>query len=636
MAEAALPLEFLQADDLLSFEWLRPPRSDTVSEWADRNRYLTTDDSAEPGRWRTARAPFQRGIQDAFTDPDCEYLVLVKSAQIGWTQMLGNMVGRAMQLDPGPMLMVQPTVEMARAWSTERFDAMLDSSPALRGLISEAKSRDGTNNTLHKQFPGGHISMVGANSAAGLRSRPIRYLLLDEVSAYPAQAGKEGDPVALAVARTKNFRGIRKVVAGSTPTVEGLCRVSAMFAMTDQRKFHVPCPDCGHMQVLMPGGLQWAKDDPAAARYMCEACAVLIDHARKAWMLANGEWRGTAQGQRGHVGFWLNELYSPWSTWGEFAERWVQAKRLPETLQTFINEAMAELWDEGGGVKVEASDLEARAESYTVAAAEALVVTIAVDVQDDRLECYAKAWGLDREGWGLDHKVIWGDPAAKETWAELTEWRRSEWQTEDDRSLRASICVIDSGGHHTQDVYRYAKRHQRERVYAIKGVGGVAPVVGRPSKGNRYRVPLFPVGVNAAKSKLYKRLQIEEPGPGFQHYGAGFDGEWFEQLTSERMVKRRFRGVTVIEWVKRRDRNEAWDLEVYQIAAYEILNPNLDARAERVAARSGDSPDIEQAPEPDDKPAPLSRTKQLLDQHQSQTRRSAARPRKSFATAWKV
>ena len=240
----------------------------TVSEWADRHRVLSPRASAEPGRYRTDRTPYMRAIMDALSPSHpARRIVVMKSAQVGFTEGGNNWIGYVIHHAPGPMLAVQPTVELAKRFSRQRIDPLIAESPALRERVRPARSRDAGNTVLSKEFPAGLLVITGANSAVGLRSMPARYLFLDEVDAYPPSADEEGDPVALAEARTRTFSWRSKILLGSTPTIHGLSRIEREYEASDQRRYFVPCPHCGHMQWLQFERLRWDKGKPETAHY---------------------------------------------------------------------------------------------------------------------------------------------------------------------------------------------------------------------------------------------------------------------------------------------------------------------------------------------------------------------------------
>src|SRR5512140_434788 len=228
----------------------RPDPFLTISQWADKYRTLSQRASAEPGPWRTDRTPYLKEIMDCLSPSSpAERVVFMKGAQIGATECGNNWIGYIIHQAPGPMMAVQPTVEMAKRNSKQRIDPLIEESHALRELVKDPRSRDSGNTILAKEFPGGVLVMTGANSAVGLRSMAARYLFLDEVDAYPGDVAGEGDPVNLALARTRTFAR-RKVLMCSTPKVTGLSRIEAAFEDSDQRHYWVPCPGCSEYQVL--------------------------------------------------------------------------------------------------------------------------------------------------------------------------------------------------------------------------------------------------------------------------------------------------------------------------------------------------------------------------------------------------
>jgi phage terminase large subunit GpA-like protein len=337
-----------QAEDLARATWCdgqQPEPILTVSEWSDENRYLSQKAASEPGRWRTDRTPYLRAIMDALSaSSPIQRVVFEKGAQIGATESGLNWIGYVIDQAPGPMLSVAPTVDMAKRYSKQRVAPMIEESPALRDSVADSRSRDSGNTVLAKEFAGGVLVMTGANSAVGLRSMPARYVFLDEVDGYPGDVDGEGDPVALAEARTRTFQR-RKIYMVSTPTIAGRSRIDREFSKSDQRRFFVPCPHCDHYQTLQFKQLKWPKLEPARATYWCEDCAAEIGEEHKTEMLRRGEWRATAEGDGRTVGFHLSSMYSPvgWMSWVEIAQRWEAAQGDPELLKEFINTGLVEV-----------------------------------------------------------------------------------------------------------------------------------------------------------------------------------------------------------------------------------------------------------------------------------------------------
>jgi phage terminase large subunit GpA-like protein len=524
---------------------------------------------------------------DAACDPLIPEVVVMKSTQVGWTEILNNTIGFFIDQTPAPILMLQPTLDMADAWSKDRLAPMIRDTPALTDKVAEPKSRDSGNTLLHKRFPGGHLTVVGANSPSGLASRPIRVLLCDEVDRFPVSAGTEGDPIDLARRRTATFRN-RRILMGSTPTIKGSSRIESAFEQSDQRYFFVPCPQCGAFQRLMWPQVRWPDGQPELAVYVCQHCAGEISEASKPEMLRAGQWRGTKP-SNGIAGFHISELYSPWVSWAEMAQAFLRAKKLPETLQTWINTALGETWEDQGE-KLEAGGLLVRRESYTSAAIPpgVMLITVGTDVQDDRLESFVYGWGRDEEAWRLEHLVLRGDPGGEALWREHDALLRRRFRTDDGRELAIEATCIDSGGHFTEAVYRYCHARKRYRVWAIKGVAGPGRPVWqkRPSRGGKLRVDLWPIGVDTVKDLIFGRLKrVKDPGPGYFHFDAGADEAFFDQLASEVLVYRVAQGRRIRLWRPRAQgaRQEGLDGTVYAYAA--MIGRGgvnlLEARADR-------------------------------------------------------
>lgn len=524
-----------------------------------------------PGQWKTDFFPPQRGIMDAISDPKVNAIVFMKSAQVGATEILNNTVGYYMHHQPAPMLILQPTIDMGKAWSKDRLAPMLRDTPAISDLVAERRSKDSDNTILHKSFPGGHLTVAGANSAASLASRPIRVLLADEIDRYPASAGSEGDPLSLATKRTTTFWN-RKIYECSTPTIKGRSRIEQRFMESDQRYFYVRCPDCGEYQRLVWAQLKWPEGKPEDAQYCCEHCGVLIPHTKKREMLDSGEWRPHAESSV--VGFHISELYSPWVKWGEMAEAFLEAKKQPDTLQTFVNTALGETWEEDAE-RIDPHEIADRAERYECPKG-VLVITGAVDVQDDRLEVEIKGWGVEFESWTLDHHILYGDPSRTELWDRLDQYLQQSIRREDGLMMKLVTVMIDSGGHHTDMVYRFCKPRYGRRIYAIKGMAGLRELVSRPTKNNRQKCPLFTIGVDRAKDLIFYRLTMNKVGPGYMHFPQSLDQEYFEQLTAEERREKVVQGRKVSYYKQTRARNEALDLNVYNLAAVELLAPQWD------------------------------------------------------------
>lgn len=592
----------------------RPPPTLSVSEWADKYRCLSEESSAEPGQWYTERAEYQRGIMDAFSDPEIEDVCVMSSAQVGKTEILNNVVGYFIHQDPCPILVVEPTIEMAETWSKDRLAPMLRDTPALAGKVNDPRSRDSGNTLRAKEFRGGRVSIAGANSPASLASRPVRVVLQDEIDRFPASAGTEGSPRKLADKRANNYWN-RKRGKFSTPTVKGVSAIEAEFEESDQRRYHVPCPYCGVLQTLKwgqsdkrlkLGGMKWEKDEkgkPRNIRYECEGCGAALYEKDKYRMIRNGQWIAGKPENKGRAGFHINELYSPWSSWKKIVKEFLEAHKKPETLKVWINTTLGETWEEEG-VQADDGSLMARREEYGPELPEGVVLlTAGVDVQDDRIRVKVKGWGEDEESWLVEWIDILGAPATdKKVWDDLDEILLRTWTHPKAMALKIAAACVDSGGHATKQVYDFCRKRENRRVWAIKGMGGAGlPVIKLPPRKARKggKIVLGLVGVDTCKGLVYDRLKLEEFGPGYMHFPMRpeIDEEYFKQLTAEKIVTKFVRGFAAKVWVKTRARNEALDCEAYNIAALASLNANLKQIAAKIKAQPKKDPPRDPAPE---------------------------------------
>lgn len=598
---------------------LRPPPRLSLSEWADEHFCLSAVSAAEPGRWRTL--PYQRGFLDAITDPAVERVTWMKSARVGATKCMNAAIAYHMHHDPCPILVVQPTVEDAEGYSKEEIAPMLRDVPVLAGLVTDA-GKTSAQTILHKEFPGGVLSMVGANSGRGFRRVSRRLVIFDEVDAYPPSAGSEGDPIKLGERRAEYYWN-RKIIAASTPLTAGASRIEEMFQAGDRRRFHVPCPHCGHMDFLRfnaaKGGeddgvdgrghlMRWPKGKPDEACFMCSSCGCAIEEANKRAILEAGEWR--AEGEfTGHASFhiWAAYSLSPNATWGSLAAEFVEAARLgPEKLKTFVNTALGETWKERG----EAPDwerLHQRREPYAIGTVPdgPIVLTAGVDVQQDRFVYEVVGWAASKESWSVEASEIHGDTADEATWAKLDVLLARDFPGADGIPRQISSMAVDSG-FRTQMAYAWARQHQMPRVIAVKGASGARMIIGTPSpvdvnvRGRRLQrgYKVWPVGVDLAKSELYGwlRLRLAEDGtaplPGYCHFPE-YPESYFEQLTAEHLVSivnRRTRRAK-LEWQVLPNReNHYLDARVYARAAAAVLGIDRMAKPSVLAPPPSGAP----------------------------------------------
>ncbi len=566
---------------------LSPPPKLTVSQWADNYRRLSQEASAEPGRWNTERAPYQREILDAINDGRCEEIIIMSSAQVGKTEIILNIIGYYIAYDPSPILCLQPTLEMAQTFSKDRLAPMLRDTPVLRGKVKDVRSRDSGNTILHKVFPGGHITMVGANSAAGLASRPIKIVLMDEIDRYPASAGTEGNPIKLAEKRTTTFWN-RKKVKVSTPTIKGRSQIETEFLSSSKEEWCVPCPCCGKYQPY-----EWGRIHFSDVTMECKFC--MERFSEREWKENSGKWVAAAENPKKR-GFHLNELASPWKHWEEIIDEFREAnKQLKEhgnveSMKTWINTTLGETWEEKGDAADEDVLLKRR-ERYTADLPDGvLLVTAGVDVQDDRFEIEITGWGKGYESWGILYRKIPCDPEKEESWDKLEKFLDMELYFENKNSLLIACTCIDTGGHHTTEAYKFLKKMERKqkRIFGIKGMGGEGiPLVNKISTNNIEKVKILLLGVDSGKEILMTRLKTVDEGPGYCHFpinvDRGYNETYIKGLSSEQRVIHFKDGRPVLKWVKKSGvRNEPLDLRNYSTAAAEFLRPDWDVLEKKV------------------------------------------------------
>ena len=572
------------------FKVLQPPPDLKLSEWADEYRRLSSEASAEPGRWRTSKAPYQREIMDAITDMTVKKVVVMSAAQVGKTDaMILNPIGYYIHYEPSPIMVLQPTIQMAEAFSKDRLSPMIRDTPVIAERIND-KSRTSGNTILQKIFPGGHVTMVGANSPSSLASRPIRILLADEIDRYPATAGSEGDPLFLAAKRLTTF-WYRKEVDVSTPTIKGLSRIEVEYQNSSRGEWNAPCPCCGELQPLKWANVVFDKDNLNEINYVCEKCGAISSEVEWKEGFKNG--RFVHEDPENPVkGFHLNTLASTLATWREVVEKFLVAneekkKGNIELLKVWTNTELGETWEEDGE-QVEEDELIKRREKYNCEVPEeVLYLTAGVDTQDDRFEIEVVGWGPEYESWGIKYAVLYGDNSdlEKQVWKDLDTFLAQSFEKPDGTKMKITCTCIDSGGHRANQVYKFCKKRFNRKVFAIRGSNdSTAAYIQKPTKNNREQAYLFTLGVDTGKSLLLQRLKVEEEGSGYCHFPKdeqgkpysprGYDEKFFAGITAEKQVLTYRKGRPVFEWRLRdlgqHKRNEALDCRNYATAAIEI------------------------------------------------------------------
>ena len=605
---------------------LAPPPKLTLSEWAEKYAVLSKETSAQTGRF--VAFGYQRGVMDAISDPAVEQVVVKKSARVGFTKILDHAIAYYLHQDPSPILVVQPRTEDAEDYSKTEISPMLRDTPVLAEICPNSKSRDGAQTILKKAFlNGSSLAMVGANSPGGFRRITVRLVFLDEVNGYPVGgAGAEGDQVKLAWKRAMSFWN-RKLVLGSTPTISGASRISTAFDASDQRRYEVPCPHCGAKQFLkwggadVPYGIKWERNEagehmPETAHYVCEGRGCRIEPAELAWMDARGEWKPTAKGRPGVVGFhiWAGMSLFPNAAWPKLVEEFLEAKRHPLTLQTFVNLVLGEDYEDRGDLALSENTLAARTEVWNAEVPDGVaILTAGVDTQDGRFECEVVGWGANEESWGIAHEVVDGDPDDPDTIARLSAFLQRKWKRADGVEFRVVAACIDSGGHRTQAVHNFSKANLSKKWWSIRGDparGGMRSPVWpnkRPTNKTRQTHKPIVIGVNAAKDVIRSRLALPRPAdgvpcPGYMHYPTDRDINFFAQMLAESLVTETVNGVRVKVWKKLSGRaNEALDMRVYAYAALcglAFYGLKLNHLAAHVCPAPGEP--APPAPEPED------------------------------------
>jgi len=584
---------------------LKPLPKTSVSIWADTYRVISTG-NAEPGRWKTSRAPYQQEIMDAFTQPGIRRVVVMSSSQIGKSDCMNNIIGRFAHLDPCAIMMIQPTIDMAQDYSKSRIAPMLRDTKVLsrrfynvqdKGGAQTAKTRDGNNTILSKIFPGGRLIMCGANSPAGLASRPVRILLADEVDRFPDSAGTEGDPVDLAAKRMTTYWN-RVMGLFSTPTNEGSSRIAAEYAAGSQEEWRHACPNCGEYHTLRYVDLHADYEEYKDAKgrktvvvksvvWRCPDCGFSFDEQT----MKNAPQKYAAQNARaaenGSRSFFVNAFSSPWLSWDEIMREWLEAKGDPTREQVVVNTRFGEPYRQRGAFEDEAVFMRRRERYRAELPDGVLMLTAAVDVQDNRLEYEICGWGMAEECWGIVRGAVFGTPDRAETWDMLDAVLDRAYTFADGTGLKVTRTFIDAGGHYTGSVYGYCEKNYHKQRIPIKGKGGAGiPLVYKIGRAYNVKVPLVLLGVNEGKQQIMNRLSIETPGASYFHFPLdgdaalphrGYDQLYFKGIISEHKKQVKQNGILRTVWEQTAGvRNEPLDLRVYNLACMQSCVPDWE------------------------------------------------------------
>lgn len=559
-----------------------PRRPITVSQWADAHRVLSSKGSAMPGRWVTDRNPPLREPMDAMSARSAVQDVVLKfPIQYGKTEVAINALGYMMTEDPGPIMVALPGEVSMNKWVAQKLNPMIEECPVVQQALTSVASRDASNTRTFKDFAGGQLYMEHAGTPSRLKSTTVKTLLVDEVDEFAANLTSGDDPMDMLLGRTSAFPASHRHLFISTPQIKGISRIDALFEDSDQRHYHVPCPHCGHMQPLLWKGLHW-NEGCTTAWYTCCECGSMIEEHHKSAMIAAGRWVAHNPEHASHGrkrGYTINALYYAFGLgprWHDLAAMWLAAQNDPAKLKTFINDRLAESWEDSASRNVKVDSLRDRAEPYRLrqVPAGALVCTAGVDTQDDRLEVQIVAWGQGMDFWVVDYVVLRGDPAEAAVWDALTELLNSPLQHTSGASLHVEAVAIDMGGHKTEDVKHYGRQRRVRRPMVVHGaIARNAPVLGKgklsdinwSGRTDKRGVVVYQVGTIDAKDWLYGRLRADaerEPDKRRCHFSADLDEAYYRGLTSEIYDPRSGRYVK-----KRGARNEMLDTFVYALAA---------------------------------------------------------------------
>lgn len=571
---------------------LRPPGKMTVSEWADENRVLSLAESSKPGPWRTDYVPYLRKIMDSFTDPEVEEIIFIKPTQVGGTEAVLNMMGYAVCQDPGPMLVVYPQKELAEIISDHRIQPMIKSCKELKKKYDENGKR------MDLNFTGGiSIGIVGANSPSDLASRPIRYVFLDEEDKYPARAGKEASPAALAMERQKTYPANKKTVRVSTPVFEKGPTWQNWLKADTRMECYVICPHCGASWTFKFKQLRWPEGctpDQALkeAFYVCEECGCVVSDADKNRMIHHCEWHSVhTNGSKRRIAFHLNAFYSPQIRFGDIASNFLDSKEQPELLQNFINSWLGEPFKE---IEQEIDAewlLENKQSNYPhdIVPKNTVMLTGGVDVQKKSFYWTIRAWRANMTSYNVAHGQVF-------TWTEIEDVMNGWYRNENGAKYQVNLCCVDSGDQ-TDDVYDFCAVN-REWAVPIKGSSNRMITKYRPTKidkdGISNGMTLLLIDTDYYKDMIFSRIfRDEENGGWYLHDKC--DPEYAEMVTAEQKVIERVRGHLVGHWVQKATGadNHYLDCEVYAACAADVFgirtlraNQARQDRGETVPAKS--------------------------------------------------
>jgi len=609
--EHRIPRKTTSFFERLMSDVFTPPDDLTVSQWASKYRVLSSEASAESGRWRNSRTPYLREIMDAFTDPNVRHLVMVAASQVGKTECELNIIGYIVDQDPGSILYVHPTETDAKEFSRLRIDPMFRDSPTLRKKIVQTAKRVAANTVKQKTYPGGILTLCGSTEAHSLASKPIRYVIGDERDRWAVSAGKEGDPWRLAMARQKTFYNA-KAVEVSTPTIKNHSAIADAYVTGTMERWVSQCPHCGEYHEIRFKDIRFEYDVSTVREaktykvkeiyYVCPGCGAVSDEITMKQQPA--KWKAENPGAyktNRCRSFWLNAFVSAWASWADIIQDFLTAGNDSEKLKTVFNTAFGELWEDRGDLEDEDKMLARREEYGAELPDGVLVLTCGIDTQDNRLEYEVVGHGHFGETWGIQKGVIMGRPDDDQVWEQLDDVLTHRYTYADGVGIKISMAFIDEGGHFTQEVRQRAQARQRLRLFCIKGVAGEdRPYTAPPKKMtivvNKRVIGYcwqYQLGVDAGKQIIMDNLHVQEPGTKYCHFPKRDDygPQYFRGLLSEHLVyNEKKKKPWSWEKIPGHERNEPLDCRNYALAAFKVLPVDLDQVDRRLKAAQGKAP----------------------------------------------
>ena len=585
-----------------ALEAMRPDPELRIDEWSEKHMVLPKS-APHPGPFRYERTPYARRIAQVLSPGHpCKRVVAKVASQMFKTQSAINAIGAWIHQAPANILALQPTDGLAKRFSA-RVSQAIRLVPVLRACVSEQKSRDKRNTTQAKDFKGDATLYINtAGSASNLAEITARYLFIDEVDRLPPL--DEGDSVEIAEARATQHERDCKFYEVSSPTIEGFSKIDDLFKMGTQEVYRVPCPHCGHHHELLLENFHFRRDEDSGfmdrAWFTCPECGSDIEEHHKATIFLDEDeggtahWHATSKGDGETISVTMSAFYMPIGAigWLSLARQYDRARQALQRgdhtlMQAFYNTRLG-LSYRNSETTTTAKQLRDRAEDYAprVLPDAALVATMTVDTQPNRLEVQIEGWGPGLEHWVLDYITLIGSPSEPpdhpgSVWERLDEIKRTPLLHASGRAIYISAYGIDAGGANTQDVYNYGSARRRQNCTVLHGANRPnRPIMGSaPSRvdidwgGTKTPggVELWAVGTDVAKDYLSTRMHLDE-GPGTMHFHNQLPPEWFDQMVVEQPRVRWAKGRPIREWIKPNGaRNEAWDVSVYNLAiAYQL------------------------------------------------------------------